>query len=73
MNFEYVAILKGRIISLLRIRKGYQYIADIRIELLEPASKKRTCFDEAYQSLVACGRIQLCGNQIKLIESEAKC
>ena len=68
MNLKYVDTLKGRITSLLRIKKGYQYIDDIRIELLEPRTLKKTSFDIAYESLIASGKIERCGNRIRLTQ-----
>ena len=43
----------------------YKKIDDIRVELLVNP-KKATIFDRAWQELAASGRVNLCGNSIRL-------
>ena len=68
MNLEYIATLKGRITSYLRVHEGYQYIDDVRIDLLEPRTPppKRTSFGYAMDSLINTKAIILCGNRVKI-------
>ena len=48
--------------------KDWTYIDDIAIDLLQLKSKKETAFDLAYKSLVSEGRLELLGNQVKIID-----
>ena len=41
----------------------YEYIDDIRIQCLAP--KNDDNFDHAWKDLIACGLLEICGNQIK--------
>lgn len=68
MNVEYINTLKGRITSYLRVHEDYQYIDDIRIDLLEPRTRppKRTSFNCAMDSLIHTKAIILCGNRVKI-------
>jgi len=44
----------------------YVYIDDVRIDLLAPRKPYLTNFDRAYQDLIACGRLEIRGNQIRI-------
>ena len=44
----------------------YIYIDDVRIDLLAPRKPYLTNFDRAYQDLITCGRLEVCGNRIRI-------
>ena len=44
----------------------YVYIDDVRIDLLAPRKPYLTNFDRARQDLIACGRLEIRGNRIRI-------
>ena len=41
-------------------------LEDMATDLLSPRSRKETAFDRAYQDLVACGRLEIIGNEVRI-------
>lgn len=59
-----ISTMMDRIVSRLKPHE-YKYIDDIRVELLVNP-QKATIFDRAWKELAIGGRVELCGNRIRL-------
>jgi len=60
--------LMNKIVAYLKKRPGeYVKLDDIQIDLLQIKSKHETPFDKAYKILLMQGRIELLGNEIRIL------
>ena len=56
-----------KIENYLRNKPGeYVKVDDVRIDLLAPRRPGLTMFDRAWQDLVSGGRVEICGNSIRI-------